>query len=118
MFPSTQSHRFGYLLCHLPSDVIGLNGVGAVRLDSFETTPPRWMLMTGENAEVDFHQDFVGDDHFSPGVTYTPKRDKLLALVMSLRKAPIQGATKLRLSLLSRSATTALVGLKEKDGVE
>ena len=99
-------------------ETVEVDGARAIRLDSFESTPLQWFMLAGKSVEIDYDDEITAEGNFSLRIIYDLAPGKLLGLMGSPASAPLEGTTRLRVSLLSENKTTLMIGLGEKDKSE
>jgi len=99
-------------------ETVDIDGNRAIRFDSFESTPLQWMMLAGKNTALDYDDEFVADGEFSLRVVYDLPAGKLLGLMTSPAAAPLDGMTRLRVSVMTEKKITLLIGLKADDESE
>jgi len=92
-----------------------IDGVPAVRLESFEGAPLQWLTLAGAGVEASYDKEHVADGDLSLRVVYNLPADKAFGLLTSPAGAPLAGMKRLRMSIVSKVPTVLLVELKEKD---
>jgi hypothetical protein len=97
-------------------ETVEVNGLQAVRLESFESMPLQWMMISGGAAKIAYDDQMHTHGNLSLRLTYDLPAGKLVGMLTGPATAPIAKALRLRLSVRSEAATTLMVGLKEKDG--
>lgn len=96
-------------------EITQVDGVRAVRLDSFEAAPLQWLTLCGPDIEVAYDSDHKSHGQFSLRMTYTLPPGKVFGAMTPTLSAPLAGMHRLRMSLMSEAPVELLFELKERD---
>jgi len=96
-------------------EVAQIDGVRAVRLDSFEVAPLQWLALAGKGIEVTYDREHVAHGEFSLRATYNIPADKVFGVLTSPVGAPLTETETLKLSVMSEKPVTLFMELKERD---
>jgi len=94
---------------------ITVAGRPAVRVESFERAPLEWFVLAGKGVEAEYDAQFKADGDFSLRLQYDLPAGKVFGAMTPLSGVPLQGAKSLSLAVMSETATTLLIELKESD---
>jgi hypothetical protein len=95
-----------------------VDGNRAVRLDSFEVAPLEWMALAGSGLEVSYDPDFKAEGDLSLRLRYDLPAGKIVGLLTSPQGPDLKAMKHLSLALMTETATTLIVTLKERDESE
>ncbi len=95
-----------------------IGGKPAVLLDSFERAPLEWLMLAGKGIEVDYDGEHKASGKYSLRVQYALPAGKIFGTITPLAGVPLKGARSLSLAIMSETAITLFVELKETNNAK